>query len=232
VVFEAEKLPLVPVSPCFAPLDSLNSDDELIYPVPDSAPVLLNLNAKFNSRPFLFDGYVSKASATILVDSGASTSFVSRQWRLQHHINSKACQSYGRLADISSFSIPGKLSRAHLRLGGLRVKHDFLVAGLPGLDVVLALGFLEQYDPTLQSKKCYVEISDPRQNADNVYTISTTSREVMPHIDANCIELCTMREFANTCVNEDCNDGEVFVGFIRCSDADSPKGVDEHLYAG
>jgi hypothetical protein len=46
VVLEAANLPLVPVSPGFAPFDSLNSADELVYPVPDSAHVLLILNAK------------------------------------------------------------------------------------------------------------------------------------------------------------------------------------------
>jgi hypothetical protein len=112
------------------------------------------------------------------------------------------------LADSSSFSISGKLSRAHLRLGGFKVKHDFLVADLPGWDVVLGLDFLEQYDPTLRWKKRYMEISDPRQNVDNVYTIRSTSREVLPHLETYCIELCTMRKFADTCVNEELTMGK------------------------
>jgi hypothetical protein len=41
-----------------------------------------------------------------------------------------------------------------------------------------------------------------------------------------------MREFADSCENEDLHDGEVFVGFIRCTDAVRPSDVDEHLYAG
>jgi hypothetical protein len=98
------------VSPGFAPLDSLNCDDELVYPVPDSAALLLKLNAKFNARPFLFDGFVSNARATILVDRGASMSFVSKQWSLQHHIHPLPCHFHGRLADSSSFNITGKLS--------------------------------------------------------------------------------------------------------------------------
>jgi hypothetical protein len=84
-------------------------DDELIYPVPDSVPVLLNLDANLNSRPFLFDGFVSNARATVLVDSGAPSSFLFKQWCLQHHINPQACQSYCRLADSSSFRILGEI---------------------------------------------------------------------------------------------------------------------------
>jgi hypothetical protein len=41
-----------------------------------------------------------------------------------------------------------------------------------------------------------------------------------------------MREFAESCENEDLHDGEVFVGFIRCTDVVGPSDVDEHLYAG
>jgi hypothetical protein len=128
VVFEAVKVPIAPVSPGFAPLDSLQGDDELVYPVPDSVPVLLNLDADYDSRPFLNDGFVSNGRATILADSGASSSLVSKQWCLQHHVHAQACHSYGRLADSSPFSVIGKLSRALLRLDAFPVNHDFLVA--------------------------------------------------------------------------------------------------------
>jgi hypothetical protein len=53
VVFEAVKVPIAPVSPGFAPLGSLHADDERVYLVSDSVPVLLNLDSDFNSRPFV-----------------------------------------------------------------------------------------------------------------------------------------------------------------------------------
>jgi hypothetical protein len=55
---------------------------------------------------------------------------------------------------------------------------------------------------------------------------------MLPNVPTNNTELCTMRECADTCESEDPNDGEVFVGCIRCTDAAVSDDVDEHLYAG
>jgi hypothetical protein len=87
VVFEAKKSPSAPVKPSYAPFDAFTQDDELLYPVPNSEPALLNLSSDLNMRQFLFDGCISRASATILLDSGASIAFVSRQWCERYHIS-------------------------------------------------------------------------------------------------------------------------------------------------
>jgi hypothetical protein len=110
VVFEAKRPPPTPAKPSYAPFDSFTQDDDLVYPVPDSEPALLSLSSDFNVRQFFFDGSISCASATILVDSGASASFVSRQWCERNQINPVHFKCYGRLADQSSFCISGKLS--------------------------------------------------------------------------------------------------------------------------
>jgi hypothetical protein len=75
-------------------------------------------------------------------------------------------------------------------------------------------------------------VADPTRKFDNVYTIKATSRKMLPNVATNHTELCTMREFADTSENEDLNDGEVFVGFKRCTDAAVPDNIDENLYAG
>jgi hypothetical protein len=85
-VFESKPVPSSSQVSTYAHFDAFTEDDDLVYPVPNSEPVLLSLFPEFNTRPFLFEGFVSRAPATILIDSGASTSFVSLHWCKQHHL--------------------------------------------------------------------------------------------------------------------------------------------------
>ena len=230
VVFEAQRIPPELEQNAFAPFESFADDDECVYPVPDSQPTLLHLSPSFNTRPFLFNGIVRKVPAIILVDSGASASFVSEQWCRQHNIKPVSTNIYGSLADKTSFRITGKLTFVTVSLGGFRTVHDFYVASLPGLEVVLGLDFLEKHDPKIRWNKRLMEIQDPRPGNDNVYTIKAASRDALPSIETNCIELCTMQDFANMCASKECLKDEVFVGFVRATDPDSEH--DEHLYSG
>jgi hypothetical protein len=136
----------------------------------------------------------------------------------------------GRLADQSTFMITGKLVNCQLQIQCFRTRFEFLVADLPGLEVVLGLDFLELYDPTLRWKKRCMLIQDARPNNDSVYTIYACSRESLPALQANCIELCTMREFAEMCAQQEFAEEEIFLGFVRCT-SDVPC-EDEFLYAG
>jgi len=232
VVFKAQRELPSTSEPGFIPFESFTEDDHLVYPVPDSQPVLLKLNEKFNSRPFLFEGCVSKAPASILVDSGASVSFASVQWCRRHRIVPTPMHSSGRLADQTAFAITGRLSHCSQTLLGFRVKFEFLVADLPGLDVVLGLDFLEKYDPILRWKQRYLLLNDPRPANDTVYKIQACSRESLPRIQSDLIELCSMRQFADMCSNNECLGDEVFIGFVRCTDSDSPRRGDDLLYSG
>ena len=90
---------------------------------------------------------MSRAPASILVDSGASVSFASVQWCRRHRIVPTPMHSSGRLADPTAFHIVGKLSHCSPKLLGFRLNFQLLVADLPGLDVVLGLDFLKTYDP-------------------------------------------------------------------------------------
>jgi hypothetical protein len=75
-VFESKPVPSSSQVSTYSRFDAFTGDDDLVYPGPNSEPVLLSLFPKFNTRPFLFEGCASRAPATILIDSGASTSFV------------------------------------------------------------------------------------------------------------------------------------------------------------
>ena len=180
----------------------------------------------------MFSGYVSKDPASILVDSGASASFVSLQWCKQHCIAPTPIQSSGLLANQTSFNIVGQFTRCSLKLKGFRVTHQFLVADFPGLESVLGLDFLEKYDRTLRWEQRSMLLKDPRPHNDNVYNIKAASREALPDTQTNHINLCTMRDFAEMCANEDIEEEEVFIGFMRCVDTAPSPTEDEYLYSG
>ena len=230
VVFEAERIAPEVDTNAFAPFEWFVADDELVYPVSGSEPALLYLSNRFNTRPFLFDGIVRKVPATILVDSGASASFVSTQWCRQHGIKPINIDLHGCLADTTPFRITGKLTFVTVSLGGFRSKHNFYVANLPGLEAVLGLDFLEQHEPQISWKKRKMEIPDPRPGYEMVHTVQAVSRDALPGLQTNCIELCTMQTFANMCASKECKEDEVFVGFVR--PIDSQNKHDEHLFAG
>jgi hypothetical protein len=98
--------------------------------------------------------------------------------------------------------------------------------------VVLGLEFLEKYNPRLFWKQRMIHIRDPVPKVDNVYVIQAKKTHALPHIDSNCIELCTMQEFADLVSRVDCDGAEIFLGFVRCTASDSFVSIDEHLYAG
>ena len=140
--------------------------------------------------------------------------------------------SSGRLSDQTAFDITGRLPHCSVKLLGFRVNFEFLVADLPGLDVVLGLDFLAKYDLILRWRQRYMLLNDPRPANDTVYKIQACSRESLPHIQSDLIELCTMRQFADMCAKNDCSGDEVFVGFVRGTDSDFQRPEDDFLYSG
>ena len=119
VVFEAQREPPLLAKPDFVRFEPCIEDDDILYPVPDSQPVLLTCNKNLFASPSSFDGFVSKAPATILVDSGASASSATLQWCQQHNIILKPIKSSGRLPNQSTFNIVDQLTRCCLKLRSL-----------------------------------------------------------------------------------------------------------------
>ena len=114
MVFEAQREPPLPAKPDFAPFESCMEADDTLYPLPDSQPVLLTCTEDLLASPCLFDGLVSKAPDTILVNSGASASFASLQCRQQLNIVPNPLHSSGRLTNQSTFNIAGQTELAIL----------------------------------------------------------------------------------------------------------------------
>ena len=166
VVFEAKRVPPAPHTHEFAPFEDALEDDDSVYPVENAQPCILSLESSFRTRPFVVSGVIAKALASVSVDSGASSSFVSTAWCQRHNIVPKAVNYSGRLPNSETFSITGKLVKVPVKFHGFRVTWDLLVSDLPGLDVVLGLDFLEKYDPALKCKKREMHLVDPRPGID------------------------------------------------------------------
>jgi hypothetical protein len=141
----------------------------------------------------------------MLVDSGATVSFASSQWCAKHHIHYEDCTLHGHLANRTVFQIHGKLT-APIRFNCFKTEHDFLIADLPDLDVVLGLDFLSIYEPKLQWRKRIMSIADLRSGV--VQQISAIKDRPHPDICSNLIQLCTMQEFATACTKDSDDDDD------------------------
>jgi hypothetical protein len=141
----------------------------------------------------LFPGYVARTFVNILVDSGATMAFASSQWCAKYHIHYEDCTLHGHLANRTVFSFHGKLT-APIRFTCFKTMHNFLIADLPDLDVVLGLDFLSIYEPKLQWRKRSMTVADPHSGV--VPQISAIKDCPHPDIHSNLIQLCTMKEFA------------------------------------
>jgi hypothetical protein len=71
-------------------------------------------------RTLLLEGYVAGTYAMCLVDSGASCSFVSKDWCERSHQKYTSRSLQGVVADGSPLNIAGQLSNAWLKLGAFR----------------------------------------------------------------------------------------------------------------
>jgi hypothetical protein len=124
---------------------------------------------------------------------------------------------FGRLANHHRFSIIGELSGVLVTISGYRASWDFLVADLPGLDVVFGTDFLDKYEPELNLKEREMHLPDSDPDDATIYIISAQYRAALSHIDnLRHIALCTIQEFAEVCAsNRSTESDEIWLGCIR-----------------
>jgi hypothetical protein len=217
VVFESK--PAARVSRCsdVAPLANPREDDEFVYPVANAQPSILSLDPEFMSRPLQFRGLVHRASAVILVDSGASASFVSTRWCTKHHVNKTSLSMTGRLANNNEFEIVGRLSNVSVQLDRFKTTWTFLVADLPGLDVVLGMDFLRSFNPKISWRDRKLTVRD--SSSGTLHTVLAIRTNELPAVHSKTIQLCTMQQFAQEChSNEIENEDELWLGVVNVTD--------------
>jgi hypothetical protein len=113
-----------------------NETDELVCAAPEASQPRICIALSHKHQPFLFPGYVARIPMNMLVDSGATMSFASSQWCKKHQIHYEECSLHGHLANRTVLSIHGKYS-APIRFYCFKSVHDFLIADLTDLDIVL-----------------------------------------------------------------------------------------------
>ena len=75
-------------------------------------------------------------------------------------------------------------------------------------------------------------LNDLRPGNDTVYKIQACSRESLPRIQSDLVQLCRMRQFADMCADDEFSGDEVYIGFVRCTDSHCQRTEYKFLYSG
>ena len=92
----------------------------------------------------IVNGLIGRRPCRILIDSGASTDFVSEEWLKEHRFNTATKLSMDSITLADGRKIPsgGLLPKARLQMGRYRTARTFHAAKLDGFDAVLGKGWL------------------------------------------------------------------------------------------
>lgn len=212
-------------SPEWAPLDPSN-DDNLVY-----SPAL-RTTAAFGTRLLQFEGMLAGVTTLFMIDSGASTSFISTSFARSHGISLQPCAlGPAQLADDRTLPIDGVTREMWVRIGSFAFKHRFLVVDMPKYDAVLGLDFLQAHEPEIRWKKrcMFVNVKHKRvklkaYKPDEVDQLS----QLLPQSDT--FELCSIDTFARVAAT----DGDLVPeqAFIGCMLPDDLPTVSPDLLSG
>jgi hypothetical protein len=133
-----------------------------------------------------------------LVDSGATHSFVSRQFCIDHHFRfAKAC-SQALLADnTTQLPVVGVMWNASLQIRSFSCKQSFLVLDVPDLSLVLGMDWLRAHNPVV---KFYERTMEFRTRSRSLI-VPALSTDPQPNCSSSRIELCTIDAFARSLRN-------------------------------
>ena len=96
-----------------------------------------------------FNGFLHGVPAIFMVDSGASTDFISASFVKRHQLQVGGVQKVVRLADGSRLITGGSLAGADFSMGDYADQGDFTVLALRGFDVVLGQTWLQRLNPAI-----------------------------------------------------------------------------------
>ena len=219
--FVAKRTPRTKPAQEWAPLDPTENCD-LVYDPP------LCTTEVFGTRLLQFEGLLAGVYSMFMVDSGASTSFVSTTFARNHGIAfQRSDLAPARLADQSTLAVDGTTCALWMRIGTFRTKHKFLVVDMPEYDVVLGLDFLSQHEPHIKWRKRTMTLKV--RNAP-VTLQAYKDPDVPEGLRSNVIELCSINAFSRACASDkSINVAKAFVGTVFPDDMPS---VSPDLHSG
>jgi hypothetical protein len=161
-------------------------------------------------KSMVFEGLLHGAYGIFLLDSGATTSFMSLSFCAKHGIRMIDAPAAGTMADGTALSIPGLVRKAPVKLSGFKFQSDFLVADIPGIDAVLGMDFLARFNPVVSWRKRSMTVQHKGQSLClHAHCEPTVAPSASP-----LIELCTIQAFANELRTAESNP-EVFAAVVQ-----------------
>jgi hypothetical protein len=147
--------------------------------------------------------FLRSVPCVVLVDSGATHSFVSRHFCHQHALHYANVSSSALLADgVTCLSVVGVLWNSELKVSSFCCKQSLLVLDSSSSDVVLGMDWLEAHDPKLSFRKRRMHLNIPAGRV----VIPALSSDETPELHSSCIELCTLDAFSRDIRSEDAVD--------------------------
>ena len=135
-------------------MEYMHTDDELVYPlnVRQSFPLshLRFMHAVPGCKSLKFGMFLRCVPCVGIVDSGATHSFVSREFCDKHRLGFTRVSSSALLADgITSLPVIGVLWNARLKLHTYSCKQSLLVLYSSSYDVVIGMDWLDEHEPCI-----------------------------------------------------------------------------------
>ena len=202
--FAAKRPPKRTPAKEWAPLDDVDGD--VVYP-----PSLCT--SKMLGKWLLkFEGLLAGVYALHKIDSGASASFVSKEFARALGITCFPSNvATGQMANNTTVPIDGVTAQLWLRIVPFATKLKFLVVDMPEKDVVLGLDFLSKHDPIVHWRKRTKSINVKGNNVN----LHAYKEPALTNIHSDTIEFCNIDTFAVSCGSDArINTANAFVGCL------------------
>lgn len=227
-VFVAQKAqPTLPPRE-FAPMEFQASDDELVYRV-RTHPALCLTRELGGRRSLLFESLLAGSYAELLLDSGASHSFVSSQYLAESGITFEHVDfPDASLADGSCVRVLGITKRLELKIGSFRCKQQYLVVDMDAYDCVLGMSFLYDFNPHIDWRRRTMSL--PYRGSS--VCVHAFSREELPNLNSTKFELCTIQSLSRRSLSRAAREGAVLASVIPVLSAITADELEDPVLSG
>ena len=143
-------------------------------------------------RSMTFEGQALHEYCLFPADTGASHSFISKEYCQSRGIRFREYASSAKLTNGSSAPIIGQVHSMWVQLGPFRAKHHFLVVDMPQFHAILGMDFMDAHHAVLAPHARTMRLN---YNGSTV-VLHAHSEDPVPEFESDFIELCTFQQFA------------------------------------